>query len=106
MIGTVITERDRNTSRIEINVGIGEVTITNHDHLQRHDKIHPSRIFADNPDQIRLNLQCLTGLEIETRVTIYLTTRSSQLPPTVTNQMWFDSLQQTIKLMNYRDYAI
>ena len=42
--------------------------------------------FADNPDQVHLTLQCLTGLETETRATIYPTTRNSQLPTTVTSQ--------------------
>ena len=50
-----------------------------HDRLQRRDKNHLSRISAINPDQIRLILQSSTGLGIETRVTIYLTTRNSQL---------------------------
>ena len=44
------------------------------------------RISATNPDQIRLTLQCLTGLEMETWATIYPTTRNFQLPTTVTNQ--------------------
>ena len=100
------TERDHNISRIKINKGFGEGTITIHDHLQRQDKIHPLQNSADNPDQIHLTLHCLTDLEIETRATIYLTTRNSQLPKTVTRQMWFDSLQQAIKLMDYRDYAL
>ena len=99
------TERDHKISRTNINLGIGEVTITYADR-QRHDKIHPSRIFAYNFDQIRLILQCLTSLGIETRVTIYLTTRNSQLPTTVTSQTWFNSLQQTIMIMNYWDYAL
>ena len=80
------TERDHNISRTKINPGIGEVTITIPDRLQRHDKIHPSRISVNNPDQIRLILQCLTSLEIETRATIYPTTGKSQLPTTETSQ--------------------
>ena len=84
--GIMNTEQTHHISRTKINLGIGEVTITIPDHLQRHDKIPPSQISADSPDQIRLTLQCLTGLEIETRVTIYLTTRNSQLPTTVTSQ--------------------
>ena len=100
------TERDHNISRTKINLGIGEVTITIHGCLQRHDKIHPLRIFADNSDQVRLTLQCLPGLEIETRATIYPTTRNSQLPTMVTSQTWFDSLQRTMKLMNCWDYAL
>ena len=95
------TERDHNVSGIKIKMGIGEVTITIHDHLQRHYKIHPSRIFGDNLDQILLTLQYLTGLEIENRATIYPTTRNSQLSTTETSQTWFDSLQRTMKLMNY-----
>ena len=60
--------------------------MTIHDQLQRRDKNHPSRFSTINPDQIRLTFQCLTGLEIEIRATIYPTTRKSQLPTTVTNQ--------------------
>ena len=54
------TERDHNISGIKINIGLGEVTIIIHDRLQHHDKIHPLRILADNPDQdqIHLTLQC------------------------------------------------
>ena len=76
------------------------------DCLQRYNNIHPSRIIADNRDQIRLIPQCFTGLGIETQVTIYPTTRNSRLPTTVSSQMWFASLRQTMKLMNYRDYAL
>ena len=79
-------ERDHNISPNKINPRIGEVTITVPDRLQLHDKIQLSRIFADNPDQVRLTLQCLTGLEIETRATIYPTTKIAQIPTTVTNQ--------------------
>ena len=68
--------------------------------------IPPSQISADNPDQNRLTLQCSTDLEVETRATIYLTTRNSQPPTTVTSRTWFDSLQLTMKLMNYQDYAL
>ena len=32
--------------------------------------------------------------------------KNSQLPTTATSQMWFDCLQQTMKLLNYRDYAL
>ena len=106
MIDTKTTERDHNISQTKINLGIREVTITISDRLQRHDKIPRSQISADNPDQIRLTLQCLTDLEIETRATIYLTTRNSQPPTTVTNQTWFDSLQLTMKLVRYRDCAL
>ena len=83
---TMTRERDHNISRISINIGVGEVTITIHDHLQRHDEIHPSRIFGDNPDQIHLILQFLTGLEIEIRATINPSTRNSQLPTMVISQ--------------------
>ena len=86
MIDTMTTERELSISRIKINLGTGKVTITIPDHLQRHDKNHPSRISAINPDQIRLILQYSTGLRIETRVTIYPTIRNSQLPTMVTSQ--------------------
>ena len=58
----------------------------NQDRLQRRDKIHPSRIFAVNPDQIQLIPQSLTDLESKTRTNIYPTTRISQLPTMVTSQ--------------------
>ena len=103
---TMNTEQAHHTSRTKINLGIGEVTKTIPDCLQRRDNIPPSEISADNPDQIRLTLQCLTGLGTETRATIYLTTRNSQLPTTVTSQTWFDSLQQTMKLTDNRDYVL
>ena len=106
IVDTMTTERDHNISRIKINIGIGEVTNTIHDRLQRHDQIHSLRILADYPDQIHLTLQRLTDLEKETRATIYPTTRNSQLPTTETSQTCFDSLQQTMKLLNYRDYAL
>ena len=80
------TEPTRHTSQTKTNPRNGEVTITIPDRLQRDDPIHLLRISADNLDQIRLNLQCLTGLGIETRATIYLTIRNSQLPTTVTRQ--------------------
>ena len=106
LIDTITTEQDHRTSQTKTNPGIGEVLITTRDRLQCHDKIHPSRIFADNPDQIRLIPQYLTGLEIETRATIYLTTRNSQLSTMAINQTWFNLLQQMIKLRNYRNYAL
>ena len=84
IFGTMSTERDHRTSQTRTNLEIGEVTMPIHDHLQRRDKNR--RISAINPDQIRLTLQSLTGLEIETRATIYPTTRTSQLPTTATNQ--------------------
>ena len=101
------TEQDHHFGRIKINLGIGEVTKTINDRLQRQDKIPLSQISADNPDQNRLTLPCLTvtGLDIKTRATIHPMTRNSQLPTMITSQMLFDSLQQTMKLMNYRDYA-
>ena len=104
-VDTMTTERDHSISRTEINIGIEEVTKTIHDHHQRH-KIRLLQISADNPDQIHLTLEYLTSLEVEIRATIYLTTRNSQLPTTVTSQTWFNSLQQTMKLLNYRDYAL
>ena len=42
--------------------------------------------FRRQPNQFRLTLQCFTGLGVETRATIYLMTRSSQPPKTVTSQ--------------------
>ena len=71
MIDTMTRERDHHTSQTRTNPGIGEVLISIRNRLQRHDKIHPSRILADNPYQIRLIPQCLTGLEIETRAIPY-----------------------------------
>ena len=100
------TEQTHDISRTKINLGIGEVTITVPDRLQRHDKIHPSRILADNLGQIHLTLQYLTGLEIEIRATLYHTIRNFQLPTTVTSQTWFNSQQQTMKVMNYWDCAL
>ena len=100
------TERERNISRIKINLGTRKVTIKIPDHLQRHDKIHLSHISAEKLYQIRLTFQFLTGLDVETRATIYPTTKKSQLPTKVASQTWFDSLQQTMKLMNCRDYAL
>ena len=105
MIDTMTTERDHHTSQTKTNPGTVEVIITIRDRLQRHDKIHLLRILVDIPDQIRLTLQCLTGLGIETPVTRYLTTKNSQLPTMAISQTWFDSLQQIMKLMDYRDYA-
>ena len=86
IFGITTTEETHHTSQTKTNPGIGEVKVTFHNRLQRHDKIPPSRILADNPDQFRLLPQCLTGLEIETRATIYPTTRNSQLPTMVTSQ--------------------
>ena len=106
MIDTVTTEQDHHTSQTKTNPGIGEVLITTPDRLQGHNKIHPSRILAENPDQIRLIPQYSTGLEIETRATVYLTTRNSQLPTMAINQTWLDSLQQIKEVTNYRDYAL
>ena len=79
------TEQTHHTNQSKTNPRIWEVTITIHDRLQPHDNIPFSQICADNLNQIRLILQFLTGLEVETRVTIYLTTRNSQLPTTVTS---------------------
>ena len=106
MIDIMITKRDHHISRIKINLELGEVTITNQDRLAGQYKIHLSKISADNTDKVHLTLQCLSGLEIEFRATIYPTKRKSQLPTTVTNQTSFDSLQQTIQWMNYLDYAL
>ena len=52
MIDTTTTVRYHHSSRTKINLGIGEVTITTPDRLQRHDKIYPSRISVDNLDRI------------------------------------------------------
>ena len=86
IFGIRTTKQTHHTGQTKINPRNGEVTITFHDRLQPHDKIPLSQISADNPDETHLMLQCLTGLEIETRVTIHLTTRNSQLPTTVTSQ--------------------
>ena len=80
------TERDHHTSQTKTNPGNGEVIITIRNHLQCHDKIHPSRIFAINPDQIRLIFQYSTDLGNRTRVTIYLTKRNFQHLTTVISQ--------------------
>ena len=84
MIDTMTTERDHHTSQTKTNPGIGEVILTIRDCLQCQDKIHPPRILAINPDQIRL--QYSTDLGIRTRITIYPTKRNSQLLTTVTSQ--------------------
>ena len=86
MIDTMITKQDHHTSQTKTNPGVGEVTMTNHYRLQRHDKIHFLPIPADNPDQIHLIIQCLTVLETKTRTRIYLTTRSSRPPMTGISQ--------------------
>ena len=70
-------EQTHHTSQTKTNPGIGEVTTTNRDCFQRHDKIHLLRIFAVNPDRTRLTPQCLIGSKIATRVTIYPMTRNS-----------------------------
>ena len=82
IIDTVITKQHQHTSQTKSNPGVWEVAIIIHNRLQHHDKTHPSRISADNSDQIHLILQWLTTFEIETRAKIYPTTRSSQ-PPTM-----------------------
>ena len=71
MIDTMTTERDHHTSQTKTILGIGEIIKTYRDRLQCHDKIHPSRIIAINPDQIRLTLQYSIDLGIRARVTIY-----------------------------------
>ena len=73
MIDTMTTERDHRTRQTKTNPGIGEVIKTLRDRLHCHDKSHPSRILAINPDQIRLILQYSTVLGIRTRITIYPT---------------------------------
>ena len=80
------TEQTHHTSHTKTNPGIGEVTMTIHDRLQRRDKNPLSRISAINPDQIRLIPQYLTDLGSETRATIYPTKRNSQLLTTVISQ--------------------
>ena len=77
---TMITKQGCHTGHTKANPGIEEVTRTSHNRLQIHDKTHPSRISADNPDQIHLMLLRLIDLETEIRVKINPTTRSSQLP--------------------------
>ena len=86
IICTMSIELDHRTRQTRTNLEFGEASMTIHDRLQRRHKNHPSRISAINPDQIRLVLQYSTDLGIETRVTLYLTTRNSKLPTTVTNQ--------------------
>ena len=86
MIDTMTIERDHHTGQTKTNPGFGELTITIRDCLRRHDKIHLLRILVDNPGQIHLTLQCLIGLALGTRVTIYPTKRKSQLLTTVTSQ--------------------
>ena len=85
-IGIMSTQQTHHNSRTKINLEIGEVTTAILDRLQPHGKIPLSQISADNPDQTRRILQCLTGLEIETPVKIYLTTKNSQHPTIVTSQ--------------------
>ena len=60
IIGIMTTEQTHHTIQTKTNPGIGDVTKAIHDHLQPHDKIPLSQISADNPDQYRLILQCLT----------------------------------------------
>ena len=79
--------------------------MTIRDCLQRHDKIRLLRILVDNPDQIRLCLQCLTGLGIGTRAAINPTKKNSQPLTTVISPTWFNLLQQTMKLTDHWDYA-
>ena len=81
-----ITEQTHHSSQTKTTPGIGEVTMTIHDRLQRRDKNPLSRISAINPDQIRLILQYLTDLGIETRATIYPTKRNFQLLTPVISQ--------------------
>ena len=59
----MITKQDHHTSQTKTTPETGEVTITIHDRLQRHDKIHLSRIPADNPDLTHLIIQGLIDLE-------------------------------------------
>ena len=87
IIGMTITEQPHHTSRAKTTPGIGEVTMTIRDRLQRRDKIPLLRISATNHDQLRLILQYLTDLGIETRATIYPMKRNSQLLTTVISQM-------------------
>ena len=86
MIDTKITEQDRNISRIKINLGIGDLAITIHDHLQHHDKILALQISENNFDQYHPTLQYLPGFEAETRATVYHRTRNSHFPTMVTSQ--------------------
>ena len=102
---TMITKQDHHTSHRKTNPGNVEVTRTIRDRLQRRDKVHPSRIYAGNPDQLHLIIQCLTVLETKIQTRIYLTTRGSRPPITVISQTSIDSLRQTIQLIIYLDYA-
>ena len=86
MIDTMTTERDHHNSQTKTIPEIGDVTITMRHRLQRHGKTHLLRTLVDNSDQIHLTSQCLTGLEIGTRVTIYPTERNIQLLTTVISQ--------------------
>ena len=106
MIDTMTRERDHHTSQTKTNPVIEEVIIIIRDRLQRHDKIHLLRILVDNPDQIHLTLQCLTGLGIGTPVTTYHTKKNFQLLTTVTSPTWFGLLLQTMKFTDFRDYAL
>ena len=65
-IDTMTTGQDHHASQTEVSLQIEAETRNTHNHLQRQDKTHPSRIFAGNPDQIHLNLQCLIDLETKT----------------------------------------
>ena len=58
ILDTMITQQGHQTSRTKMNLGIGEVIITIHDRLQRHDQTHSSRISAENSDQIHLIFRC------------------------------------------------
>ena len=78
---TMTTEQDRRKSQTKVSLAIGAVTVTTHNHLQRQEYTHPSRISADNPDRIHLTAQCLIVSETKIRAKIYLTIRSSR--PTI-----------------------
>ena len=60
---TMTTEKDQLTKRSEVNPGTGALTKVIRDRLHRRGENHASRISADNPELIQLNLWCLTNLE-------------------------------------------
>ena len=74
------------THQTEVNLGIGAVTVTLQDRLQRQDKTHPSQISADNANPVHLILQRSTVLENQIRTKINLTRRSLRPPITVISQ--------------------
>ena len=97
----MVTKQDYHTSQTKTNPGTWEVTKTIPDGLQRHDMTHPSRISGGNPDRFYLVFECLTERRTKIREERHPTTRSFELPATLTSQTQFDSIQQTIQIMSY-----